>query len=297
MGTRREFLQRLSALSVAVAIPAPVRWTGRRAWAIDPFTLGVASGDPSDDGVVLWTRLAPDPLHGGGLPNADVDLRWEVAEDEGMRRVVRSGTAVATSAFAHAVHVEVDRLRAGRWYWYRFRAGDAESPIGRTRTMPSAEAATDRLRLVVASCQHYEQGYYPAFRHMAREEIDLVAHLGDYIYESTVPGRVRQHGSPAPRTLAAYRARYALYKRDPDLQTAHAAAPWIVTWDDHEVENNYASDVASRADVSREEFLLQRAAAYRAYYEHQPLRRSAMPRGPGAQRIGCQDAPASGRGY
>lgn len=276
MTSRREFLGRLSCLSLAAAgLPAVAPWLRPR-WREDPFTLGVASGEPMPDGVVLWTRLAPDIAAGGGMPPANVDVQWAVAEDEGMRRIVRHGSATASPDFAHSVHVEVRGLRPAQWYWYRFSSGGAESRVGRTRTAPESTAALDRMRFAFVSCQHYEQGYYAAYRHLADEELDFVAHLGDYIYESTVPGRPRQHGSPPPRTLAEYRARYALYKSDEELQRAHAAFPWIGTWDDHEVENNYAGATPL---TPRDGFLLQRAAAYRAFYEHQPLRRSSIPRG------------------
>ena len=280
MTSRRHFLHQLSTLALGATVSPTLLRAWRPGWQADPFTLGVASGDPRSDGVVLWTRLAPDPYNGGGMPNAAVDVRWEVAADEGMQRLVRRGVAKATPEWAHSVHVEVDGLAPDRWYWYRFASGDAVSAVGRTRTMPARGVMPERLRLAFASCQHYEYGFYTAHRHMAQEDVDLIAFLGDYIYESTVPNRPRQHGAPPPRTLEEYRARYALYKLDKDLQAAHLVAPWIVTWDDHEVDNNYASALSSRPGVTQQDFLLQRAAAYRAYYEHQPLRRSSIPRGP-----------------
>jgi len=181
-------------------------------------------------------------------------------------------------SFAHAVHVEVDNLEPGRWYWYRFRAGAETSTIGRTRTAPPANAA-DRLRLAFASCQHYEHGYFSAYRHMLADDLDLIVHGGDYIYESSWSQAVRKHGAPEPHTLDDYRIRHALYKTDPDLQAAHAACPWVVTWDDHEVQNDYANDRSERLDPA-EWFLQRRAAAYRAYYEHMPLRRQMVPFGP-----------------
>ena len=223
--------------------------------ASDPFTLGIASGDPLPDSVVLWTRLAPDPLHGGGMPPEPVAVDWEIAEDEKLARVVQRGTAQARPEFAHAVHVDVRGLQPARWYWYRFRAGGVESPIGRTRTAPPAGAAVPRLSFAFASCQHYEQGYYVAYRHMAQENLDLVVHLGDYIYEGAIrTDRVRRHNSDEIQTLTDYRNRYALYKGDPDLQRAHALFPWIITWDDHEVDNNYAGDVEEHG-APRQQFL------------------------------------------
>ncbi len=248
-------------------------------FAADPFALGVASGDPGPDGFVLWTRLAPDPLNGGGI-DGDVGVRWEIASDDAFRQVVRSGTATASAELAHSVHVEVAGLEADRWYWYRFSAGDAVSATGRARTMPTPEAMPDRLSLAFASCQHYETGFYTAYEHMAAEHPDLVFHLGDYIYEGAARPRVRAHRGEELASLEDYRNRYALYRTDPDLQLAHAACPWIVTWDDHEVDNNYAADISEQPDVRREAFLERRAAAYQAYYEHMPLRASQIPSGP-----------------
>lgn len=274
---RRDFLQRLAALGVGTAAAPRLG----RGWhtQVYPFALGVASGDPSPDGVVLWTRLAPEPLTGGGMPPFDVPVRWEVAHDAGMTRVVQRGTAVARAAFAHSVHVELRGLAPDRWYYYRFMTGDAETLVARTRTMPGPGARVDRLRLAFASCQHYEWGHYTAHRHLAAEDLDLVAFLGDYIYEGHVERPVRVHEAGEPMHLEAYRNRYACYKRDPDLQASHAARPWLVTFDDHEVDNNWAGDVSENRDPVAA-FRLRRAAAFRAYYEHMPLRRSAMPRGP-----------------
>jgi alkaline phosphatase D len=256
----------------------------RRSFAADPFTLGVASGDPDPNSVVLWTRLAPSPLDpDGGMAREAVEVLWEVAEDEGMARVVQRGTATATPLLGHSVHVEADGLQPDRWYWFRFRAGDAESPVGRTRTMPAPNASPSRLRFGVASCQHYETGFYTAYQQMAQDDLDLVFHLGDYIYEG--PGRegqVRMHAGPKLTNLIDYRIRHAQYRADPQLQGMHAQCPWFITWDDHEVENNYASEISER-NLDPAEFLLQRAAAYQAYYEMMPLRRQAVPRGPDMQ--------------
>jgi alkaline phosphatase D len=282
---RRQWLAGALALGACQAAPAVVRRAiAQPRIAGDTFTLGVASGYPLPTGVVLWTRLAPSPLvPGGGMPREVVPVEWEVAADERMSQVVRRGTASAAPAWAHAVHVEVDGLEPGRWYWYRFRAAGQESAIGRTRTAPATDAPVDRLRFAFASCQHYEQGYFGAYRHMRADDLDLIAFVGDYIYESSW-GRnhVRTHGAPEPFTLEDYRIRHALYKTDADLQAAHALCPWIFTWDDHEVSNDYAND-RGEALVSREWFLRRRAAAYRAYYEHQPLRRQMVPLGAGAQ--------------
>jgi alkaline phosphatase D len=194
---------------------------------------------------------------------------------------VRKSTERALPQWAHSVHAEVAGLQPGRSYFYRFHAGSATSPVGRTHTAPAPGAATDRLRFAFVSCQHYEQGYYSAYRGMAREDLDLVLHLGDYIYESSW-GRnhVRKHGTEEPVTLEEYRNRHALYKTDADLQRAHAAFPWMVTWDDHEVDNDYAADRSQDRDLPAA-FLLRRAAAYQAYYEHMPLPKRMQPAGPG----------------
>jgi alkaline phosphatase D len=246
----------------------------------DPFTLGVASGDPLPDGVVLWTRLAPDPLAGGGMGSAAVEVEWTVSRDEALKDVVRSGKSSAVSELAHSVHIEVDGLDPDRVYWYRFRAGGAESPVGRTRTAPTAAASPQSLRFAFASCQNYVQGYYTAHANLAREELDAVFFLGDYIYEGTARGDiVREYSKRGwSYSLADYRDRYAQHKSDKDLQAAHAAFPWIVTWDDHEVENNYAGGI-DKADPRNKAAIAERAAGYQAFYEHMPVR-APRPQGP-----------------
>jgi alkaline phosphatase D len=247
----------------------------------DPFTLGVASGDPDHRSVVLWTRLAPDPLDPAALGDRTVPVEWEVYADERLRRRVARGLAHARPADGHSVHVEVGALRPDHWYWYRFRAGRHVSPVGRTRTCPAPGRATDRLRFAIVSCQHYEQGLYTAYRHLAADDLDLVMHTGDYIYEgaaTTNPDAVRRHDGPEVGDLTSYRNRHALYRTDPDLQAAHAAFPFVVTWDDHEVENNYAGAI-SQDEIPAEEFLDRRANAYKAYWEHMPLRASQRPDG------------------
>lgn len=278
--SRRDFLASAAGLSVSFVLPSAGVLAQPR-FTRNPFALGVASGYPRPDGMVLWTRLAPEPLAGGGMPQAAVEVGWEIARDESFRNIVRRGREIAAPELAHSVHAEIRGLEPARWYWYRFHAGGATSPAGRTRTAPAADITAGHLRFAFASCQQYEQGYYAAYRHMAAEDLDLVIHLGDYIYESSW-GRdtVRAHDSPEPMTLAEYRNRYALYKSDADLQAAHAAFPWLVTWDDHEVQNDYANDRSQRLDAP-ENFLLRRAAAYQAYYEHMPLPEAARPRGHG----------------
>jgi len=278
---RRDFL-RCTAVFAGAVLPLPRVWGWPR-FQRDPFSLGIASGYSTPHGIVLWTRLAPKPVAGGGMPQAPVEVGWEVATDDAFRTIVRSGRELAEPRWAHSIHAEVSGLEPLRPYFYRFHAGDAVSPVGRTRTAPATGATVERLRFAYASCQQYEQGYYAAYRHMAADDLDLVVHLGDYIYESSWGHQhVRSHGAPEPITLEDYRNRYALYKGDSDLQAAHAAHPWLVTWDDHEVDNDYAGDRSQDLDPPAL-FLLRRAAAYQAYYEHMPLPKWARPRGPDMQ--------------
>lgn len=253
------------------------------------FTLGVASGDPLPDGVVLWTRLAPRPTDGGGMPPEAVDVCWEVATDERFADVVRDGVAVARPTSAHTVHVDVRGLRAGADYFYRFRVGTPGrargevSPVGRTRTAPAPGSRPDGLRFATASCQDWQDGFYTAHRAMARENVDFVVFLGDYIYEQG-PGRdrLRDHsGSRQPFTLTEYRNRYAQYRTDPDLARMHAAAPWIVTLDDHEVDDNWTGEGPQAPYVHEPvSFPARREAALRAFVEHMPLRVRRNPVGP-----------------
>ncbi len=238
----------------------------------DPFTLGVASGDPNESSVILWTRLAPDPLRGGGVGEEPVEVLWEMASDRAFTTLVANGLATATAGFAHSLHIDVGNLEPNTEFFYRFRVGTFTSPVGATRTTPASRAVVSELRLAVASCQNWQAGFYNAYAHMVEEDLQLIIFVGDYIYENGDSGdEVRPHGSSEATDLADYRNRYALYRTDPLLQAAHAKCPWLVTWDDHEVENNYAGDAdenGSRIDL----FLNRRAAAYQAYYEHMPLR-------------------------
>jgi alkaline phosphatase D len=269
---RRRFL---AALSAASAYPLRASYAFRSY----PFTLGIASGDPTPHGVVLWTRLAPEPLNGGGMEPVDVAVEWRVAHDEKMTNVVKRGETTARKDRGHAVHVEVRGLEPDRHYWYQFRAGKEWSPTGRTRTAPSAGAQPRELKFAFASCQHWEAGHFTAYQRMLEDDIGLVVHLGDYIYEGAArEQQVRRHNGHEIVSLDDYRNRYALYRTDPHLAKAHALFPWIVTWDDHEVDNNYADD-KDQDGSPRERFLERRANAYQAYYEHMPLRSASLPRG------------------
>lgn len=280
MATRRSFLFRSAAVTAALAFPA-IRVIAQPRFAQYPFALGVASGYPQPDSVTLWTRLAPDPLNGGGMPEAAVAVRWELAADARFRRIVASGEAMATSQLGHSVHVQVAGLAPAHGYWYRFMTGDAVSASGRTRTAPAAEDSRGRIAFALASCQHYEHGHFAAYRDMAAQDLDFVVHVGDYIYESSWGRRakVREHHGTEPYTLADYRNRYAQYKLDPQLQAAHAACPWLLTWDDHEVDNDYANDRSQDLDPV-DAFLARRAAAYQAWYEHMPLPPGSYTGGP-----------------
>lgn len=271
---RRDFLLDLARYSVLCAgVPNIWRVTGRPLLQDDPFTLGIASGDPTPNGAVIWTRLAPRLLESeGGMDGQRTAVGWEVAEDEQFARIVQRGRYTAAPELGHSVHVDVPGLRPDRWYFYRFTLQAGSSPVGRLRTTPMDDVITP-LRFAFASCQHYEDGWYTAYEHMAREDLDLVAHLGDYIYENSGrDGRVRKYAGTEVRTLDQYRARYAQTKSDPSLQRAHARAPWVLTWDDHEVDNNYAGLAGENAMESEEQMHQRRAAAYQAWWEHQPVR-------------------------
>jgi alkaline phosphatase D len=277
-----------SAASAAPAEPAElnraVAVAQRRTPPPTPFTLGVASGDPAEDGMVLWTRLARRPLDPtglGGMPARDVDVEWQLARDPGFADLVRTGTVTARHASAHSVHVELTGLEPGAAYFYRFRGGGHISPVGRTRCAPAA-ASREPLHVAVASCANYEHGYFTAYRHLAESDPDLVVHLGDYLYEMEAGadvvggGTVRDHAGPRTTTLADYRLRHAQYKTDPDLQQAHAAAPWAVSYDDHDVLDGWAG-YRTALPADRAGFHAIRWAAFQAYYENLPLRAGSHP--------------------
>ena len=280
---RREFLRYLAAVSAipTLATVAQGQVVENPTFADDPFQLGVASGDPTPDGVVLWTRLAPRPLEDGGMPNATVKVQWEVATDEQFANVVQKGDALATPQLGHSVHAEVSGLKPFHWYFYRFHVGDEVSPVGRTRTASAKNEMPEQLRFAFTSCQHFESGYFNGYPHMQQEDLDLVVHLGDYIYEyKGVDHRVRKHLGNEIVSLDDYRRRYSQYRLDQSLQDTHRLFPWLVTWDDHEFDNNYANLVSEQDGVSPEAFLARRMNAYQAYYEFMPLRRRSFPQGP-----------------
>lgn len=284
---RRDLIRLATAAAAGTSLP---RWSGAATLKQRQlFPLGVASGSPSPDGFVLWTRLLDGPVPGTvpaetprmPLPAA-LTVRWEIAEDEGFRRMVRTGEAQALAELGHSVHVEVTGLRPDRWYFYRFMHGDAVTQTARTRTAPALDAMPGRTRFAFVSCQRWEQGHYAGYRHMLDENLDLVLFLGDYIYEYAMPKTppsyplVRTHTLPAAQVLADYRDRYALYRTDTQLQAAHRACPWLVIWDDHEVQNDYAGRQGLGADDA---FLARRNASYQAFYENMPLRASTLTHG------------------
>ncbi|MFL6720717.1 MAG: alkaline phosphatase D family protein [Sphingomonas sp.] len=289
MLTRRHLLG--SGAAALVAAPALLRAQGL--WRHYPFSLGVAAGDPSPDGFVIWTRIAPDPLEPhGGMGTGVLPVKWEVASDERFQTIVARGEEPARPELAHSVHVEVSGLQPDRPYFYRFEAAGEQSIRGAARTFPVLSAAPQHLRFGVAGCQNYEDGYYAAYRYLAKEDVAFVFHYGDYIYEyRSDPTRsssgalvtpVRQQGGDLLMSLDDYRRRYAQYKSDVDLQRAHAAHAFFMTFDDHEVADNWAGDT-DEAGTPPEIFRLRRAQAFQAWYEHVPVRRQQLPNGPSVQ--------------
>ncbi|MER8007366.1 alkaline phosphatase D family protein [Streptomyces sp. NPDC094149] len=288
---RRRFFLTAGAAVLGAAASAQL-WlpgTARAAESTVPdgvFSLGVASGDPLPDGIVLWTRLAPDPLNGGGMPDEVVPVQWEIAEDERFRKTARRGVAQARPEYGHSVHVDVRGLRPDRSYWYRFRVDGQISPAGRTRTAPHPRSKGGSLRIALASCQNWQHGYFTPYADMLDQDPDFVLFVGDYIYESTPSsaGPRRHEGTGEPYTLEQYRNRYAQYRSDPDLAAMHANAPWVVTFDDHEVDNDWAGEIPQDpAKQPHDAFVARLTAAFQAYYEHMPVRASAVPDGPHIQ--------------
>ncbi|MCA9069640.1 MAG: alkaline phosphatase D family protein [Planctomycetaceae bacterium] len=281
--SRRLFLAYGTALSSIPLLGRSTRAASRPTFSGDPFSLGVASGDPDHRGMVLWTRLAPKPFEpNGGMSPEAVEVQWQVAEDEAMKKVVAKGTELATPQLGHSVHVEVNQLKPDRWYWYRFQVGEATSPVGRTRTLPEPKTMPDQLKFAFTSCQNFEQGLFTAYEQMARDDVDLVFHLGDYIYEYAAGrnGKVRTHLGQELESLGDYRIRLSQYRADPLLHGMHAQCPWFVTWDDHEFDNNCAGDISEEPNIDPIDYLIRRANAYQAYYEMMPLRKRSMPSGP-----------------
>jgi alkaline phosphatase D len=277
--TRRQAIGWAGATLFVATMPRPVIGalsdSRSRRFPDDPFKLGVASGDPVADGIVLWTRLAPFPFEPRAVDPVPFHVHWRVATDDRMQKVVATGVALAMPELAHSVHVEVSRLQPRTDYFYQFSCGGYESPIGHTRTAPQPGTTMDRAVFALASCQSYTDGYFAAFRDMAALDLDFVLHVGDYIYESPYDAALRRIPVAEARDLWSYRALHAQYKLDPDLQQAHALAPWLATWDDHEVANDWGGEYGSAGPAGT--WSDRKAAAFQAYYEHMPLRLSARP--------------------
>lgn len=274
---------RRDLLKWAVAATAPLTFQlshSQTPLQHNPFSLGVASGSPNHHSVVLWTRLMPDAASGQSqFATQDVTVKWEVADDENFKTNRRTGHVVALATLAHSVHLELEGLQSDRWYFYRFQWGDAQSTVGRTRTLPHPEAVVQKLRVAYASCQRWEHGYFSAYDHMCQENLDMVLFLGDYIYEyAGAANAVRLPTGGWVTSLSDYRDRYALHKSEKGLQAMHAQCPWLVTWDDHEVSNDYAGLVRGQSGNITFDFAAQRARAYQAFYEHMPLRATALTR-------------------
>lgn len=257
-------------VSARAVAEAPAKFTDY------PFKLGVASGDPLPDGLVIWTRLMPIPFDPNGAGTAPITVRWQVAEDESFSEIAQSGAVIAYRENAHAVHAEVMGLRPERQYFYRFIAGGEESPKGRAFTLPEPGKHVAQFRFALASCQSFTDGYYAAYRDMVATDPRLIIHAGDYIYEQDWVGGMRRLPVPEALDLAGYRSLYAAYKLDPLLQGAHAAAPWLSIWDDHEVENDWGGDY-SQDGLDPEAFMRRKAAAFKARFEHMPVRLGTRP--------------------
>ncbi len=278
--SRRGFVQQAAAAS-ALALAPLDRLAAQVRFNSYPFQLGVASGDPTADGFVIWTRLAPEPLEPEQLGRVTFEVDWEVAEDAAFARIVARGRDFAPAHLAHSVHAEVGGLPPGSEYFYRFRLGRYESPVGRAVTLPAADSSPERVRFAFCCCAHYEHGFFSSYRYLAEDKPDLVFELGDYIYEDSYGDRrVRLFHKTEAVTLDDYRGRYAQYRTDPDLRAAHQACPWLVSWDDHEVDNDYAGFTGEHelcgGESVRQGFPGRRAAAYQAWFEHMPVRPSRL---------------------
>lgn len=288
--TRRQFLTWSALVGALAFAPELNPATAHAQSAIPPdypFRLGVASGDPLPDSVLLWTRLATDPFAPqGGMTPGVVPVRWQIATDDRFAAIAQEGVDLATEFDGWSLHIDIKGLDSGREYFYRFLVGPHSSPVGRTKTAPAAGQSLQQLDFAWASCQKWEDGYFNAYSDLARSNLDVVFFLGDYIYEYAIKDEGARAGQPRPESaaretmvLSDYRDRYAMYKADENLAAAHASAPWITTFDDHEVDNNWASQISQDDDDPRE-FLLRRADAFKAWWENTPVRANLRPQGP-----------------
>ncbi|MBU2428757.1 MAG: alkaline phosphatase D family protein [Gammaproteobacteria bacterium] len=252
------------------------------------FSHGVASGDATQEAVILWTRA--QPITAGVR---EVTLGWQMALDPAFKQLVRSGEVTTSAERDFTVKIDVQQLSPGLQYYYRFLGADTQSTIGKTRTLAAAQLSA--LKLAVFSCSNYPAGYFNVYREAAlHPEIDAVIHLGDYIYEYAADGYATEKSVEIGRTFASdnaaeilslddYRKRYALYRTDAGLQQLHAAAPWYLVWDDHEIANDtWRNGAENHQSETEGDFLIRRMAAVRAYYEWLPIR---PPQGEGSAQI------------
>ncbi|MCU4493310.1 alkaline phosphatase D family protein [Acinetobacter guillouiae] len=278
--SRRELIQKSLASFGALSIPVSLTACGSdNNDSTSPttkveFLHGVASGDPLKDRVILWTRITPQDT------SLRLEVVWEIATDDKFTQVINTGKVQTASAQDFTVKVDADKLKSGQTYYYRFKFGSVISPAGRTKTLPET---TSSVQFAVCSCSNYPAGYFYVYKEMAKQEVDAIIHLGDYIYEYGKDGYATEEAVKLGRTLAAdndkeiiklddYRKRYALYHTDSDLQAAHARHPFIVIWDDHELANDAWKDGAENHQANEGNFLDRKLAALQAYFEWMPIR-------------------------
>ncbi len=271
---RRRFLAAGSASAATVAFP--VRTFAAAEDRHSRFQHGVASGDPLADGIILWTRVTPAKRDDSAL-----DVDWLIATDPALNQVVGRGFTRTHASRDYTAKVDVRGLQPGTRYYYQFRSGGQQSPVGRTRTAPVG--GDDPISFASASCANHPFGYFNVYRRIAeREELNAVLHLGDYLYEYPARSRdgvidVRRHVPDNEiLSLSDYRLRHAQYKTDPDLQAAHQAHPWICVWDDHESANNSWMHGAQNHTPDEGDWALRKAAAMQAYHEWMPIRAQPM---------------------
>lgn len=277
--SRRELIQK--SLFGFGALSLPVAFTGCNDGSDEEgsetqadFLHGVASGDPLQDKVILWTRLTPVDF------SAPLKVTWEIATDDQFKQNLKTGTVQTTKTDDFTVKVDATGLQAGTTYYYRFRFGSKVSPVGQTKTLP---VTTNKVSFAVCSCSNYPAGYFYVYREMAKQNVDVVIHLGDYIYEYGADGYATEDAAKLGRTLPSdnnkeiiklddYRKRYALYRQDKDLQAVHQRHPFIVIWDDHELANDTWREGAENHQSNEGPFLERKLAALQAYFEWMPIR-------------------------
>lgn len=277
--SRRELIQKslfgFGALSLPVAFTGCNDGSDEESSEIQAdFLHGVASGDPLQDKVILWTRLTPVDF------SAPLKVTWEIATDDQFKQNLKTGTVQTNKTDDFTVKVDATGLQAGTTYYYRFRFGSKVSPVGQTKTLP---VTTNKVSFAVCSCSNYPAGYFYVYREMAKQNVDVVIHLGDYIYEYGADGYATEDAAKLGRTLPSdnnkeiiklddYRKRYALYRQDKDLQAVHQRHPFIVIWDDHELANDTWRDGAENHQDNEGSFSDRKLAALQAYFEWMPIR-------------------------